>query len=228
MKILLSMLGVLALSPTLAEEHESIVERAFEALDNDFQESWAYTETSTQEDVVYVANYDPRLPDNERWLLVTVDDRPPNDDEAESFLEQKLQRNGDNPDDDEETEDIGVTIQPDTLSLIEETEDYWLFSFVPDDEDEDFMRHIDGTLKVIKDGHYVEYVSLKNEAPIKPAIGVKINTFNSHLTFGPAAKDGPIVPKSVDVHVQGRAFLAVKFDETEIFRFGDFEYVGEL
>jgi len=228
MRRLFACLGVLALSAAHAEEHQAIVERAFEALDNGFQESWAYTETSTKEDVVQVANYDPRLPENERWMLMTVDDRPPTDEETESFLEEKLQRMADRSDNDDD-EHVGATIQPDTLSLVEETDDYWLFAFVPadDDEEEEFMQHVDGTLKVVKDGHYVEYLSLKNEAPIKPAFGVKINTFNTHLTFGPAAENGPIVPKSVDVHVQGRAFFAVKFDETEMVRFGNFEFVGE-
>jgi len=39
---------------------------------------------------------------------------------------------------------------------------------------------------------------------------------------------GPIVPQSVDIHVEGRAYLAVKFDQTEKIRFRDYEYAGAV
>jgi len=48
------------------------------------------------------------------------------------------------------------------------------------------------------------------------------------MTFGPAAVGGPIVPQSVDIHVEGRAYLAVKFDQTEKIRFRDYEYAGAV
>jgi len=36
------------------------------------------------------------------------------------------------------------------------------------------------------------------------------------------------VPQSVDIHVEGRAYLAVKFDQTEKIRFRDYEYAGAV
>ncbi len=206
-------------------EHEDIVQRAFTAIDNDFKDSWAYTEESMRDDSVFLASYDPRRPENRQWELVSVDDRDPSSEELESFLARKLDQSSDETDEDHRLE---KTIQPDTLTLLEETSEHWLFSFVPaeDDDGDEFMQHVDGILKVVKDGHYVEYFDLRNKAPFKPAIGVKVKAFTSRLTFGPATAEGPIVPKSIDVSVQGRAYLAVKFDETEKIRFLNYEYVG--
>jgi hypothetical protein len=65
-----------------------------------------------------------------------------------------------------------------------------------------------------------------NEKPIKPAFSVKISRFVTRLTFGPAVDGGPIVPKTVDVQVKGRAALLIRFDESESTHYSDYEYVG--
>jgi hypothetical protein len=74
-------------------------------------------------------------------------------------------------------------ISMDTLDLLEETESYWIFRFVPtagDDDDQDpekFMQKVTGTLKIIRAGNYPEYIRLQNDKPIRPAFGVKIKEF---------------------------------------------------
>jgi hypothetical protein len=83
------------------------------------------------------------------------------------------------------------------LSLIEDTDEFLLFRFVPypdDVEDEDartFMTQIDGTIRINRNGNYPECISLRDDGPIKPALSVRISQFLSHLTFGPAGGDGP-------------------------------------
>lgn len=74
-------------------------------------------------------------------------------------------------------------ISMDTLDLLEETESYWIFGFVPtagDDDDQDaekFMQKVTGTLKIIRAGNYPEYIRLQNDKPIRPGFGVKIKEF---------------------------------------------------
>jgi hypothetical protein len=208
-------------------DYQDIVRRGFESIDHRFDESWAYTESSTEEDIVSVGRYDPRRVRGERWSLISVDGRSPSDDEIEEYLDDK---NDHQHDDDKDEEDGGerkerIDVNFETLDLVKETSDYWLFSFIPDeDDDEEFMKHVSGHIKVVKQGHYVEFVDIRNEKPIKPATGVKIKKFRTRLEFGPAADGGPIVPLAVDVEVQGRAMLVIKFDEKESVRYSDFEY----
>jgi hypothetical protein len=241
MKKILLLIGLLLPAFAIANEFEDIVQRAFESIDREFEEDWAYTETSTEEDVVTVGRYDPRLPENERWKLVSVNGLEPQEDEIEDFLEEKENdrrhdRRGSRPDQDEESNAVAEDHEDErehsaivnfaSLELVEETSDHWIFDFKPNDEDddEDFMQHVKGRLKVIKNGHYVASVRLSNEKTIRPVIGVKISRFDMAMTFGPAATDGPIVPITVDVEVKGRAMLVIKFDEVERIRFSDFEF----
>ena len=95
-----------------------------------------------------------------------------------------------------------------------------------DKEAREFMKHMNGTITVVKDGHYVGSIDIRTDKPVKPATGVKIKKFQTTLTFGPAAKDGPIVPLSVDVEVSGRAMLVIRFDEKESARYHEYEYVA--
>lgn len=213
-----------------ADDYAEIVALAFATIDNDFNREWAFTETSTEEDVIYVGRYDPR--DDDPWTLVSVDGREPTPDETRDWRSQKGDGDDDEDgDDDSESAEVRF-VTPDTITLIEESDGHWLFGFQPaaggeDEKEIEFMRHVQGRLRVVKDGHYVESIDLRNTGPIKPAFSVRINTFVTTLTFGPATEGGPIVPLTVDVHIQGRAMLAVRFDETEAVRFSDYEYAGE-
>ena len=214
-----------------ADDYSEIVTLAFAAIDNQFDREWAFTETTTEEESTYVGRYDPR--EEDPWTLLSVDGREPTADEAHDWRSRKGDgRRDDDEDDDGDDDSVDVQfVTPETITLLEETAEHWLFGFEPtvaveDEHEAKFRRHVEGRLKVIKDGHYVGSIDLRNSRPIKPAFSVRINTFVTTLTFGPAAEGGPIVPLTVDVHVQGRAMLAVRFDETEAVRFTDYEYAG--
>ena len=70
-------------------------------------------------------------------------------------------------DDDDDDGDSGEfdLVDFDTLRMIEETDEFWLFGFVPNlDSDEDdearaFMKKVDGTLRINKRGKFLEYIT---------------------------------------------------------------------
>jgi hypothetical protein len=247
-KILL-LIALLLPAVAFANDYEDIVKRAFESIDRDFKEHWAFTETSTKDDVVLIGRYDPRLPENDRWALVSVDGLEPQEDEIEDYLEEKEKDNrrgrrggppdGDDANDandegaehDEDEREYSAIVNFTSLELVEETSDHWIFDFKPridadDDSDAKFMRDVIGRLKIIKNGHYIATINMHNKKTIKPAVGVKISKFITTMTFGPATDEGPIVPIAVDVEVKGRAMLVIRFDEVENVRFSDFEFAG--
>ena len=214
----------LAAAAAEAEPYAEVVDEAFDALSTNFEDEWAYTETTLEEGIVSIGRYDPQSGPAGRWSLLSVDGRLPNDDERRDYESRKSHDSG------KREEDRSTIVRPGTLQLVEETNETWQFEFEPlDDDDEEsreFMRHVTGTLVIRKSGPYVERITLENRKPIRPMPGVKIATFKTLLQFGPAVPGGPIVPKSIDVNVRGRAFLAVKFDETEAVRFGEWVYRG--
>ncbi len=227
MRIYFAGLALLLTVPVVADDHVDIVKRAFSNISNDFHQEWAFTESVTEEGVTIVGRYDPRFSDNARWNLLTIDGRAPTADEIADYQDDK-KNEFDGHDDDSEIDIVNL----DTLELIEETDDSWVYRFIPevdDDDDEEgreFMQQVDGTIKVIRDGNYLEYIDLRNDKPIRPAFSVKISRFLTRLTFGPAGDDGPIVPLSIDVEVKGRAILVIKIDVVESIRYSEYEYVG--
>lgn len=228
MKNCIAGLVLLLAAPVFADEHVTLVEQAISNLSHDYHAEWAFTESSMEDGVTFVGRYDPRLRRDERWTLLSVDGREPTRDEIEDYRDDKEDESRDHDDGDNEIDIVDLN----TLSLIEEAEDYFLFRFVPvpdDDEDEEareFMRQVDGTIKIVRDGLYPEYIDLRNDRPIRPAFSVRISRFLTRLTFGPAAGEGPIVPLGIDVEVRGRALLVVKIDESESVRYSDYEYIG--
>ena len=213
----------------IADDHAVVVSQAMASISNDYRDEWAFTESETEDGVTTVGRYDPRFPRGERWTLLSVDGRQPAEDEMADYRNDR----GDdfsNDDDDDSDNEIEI-IDVNTLELIEETDDYWIFSFSPDIGDDDetarkFMNKVIGTVKIIRDGNYLEYIDMRNEKPIRPAFSVRIARFITRLEFGKAGGSGPIVPLSVDVEIKGRAALVVSIDERESTRYSDYEYAG--
>jgi hypothetical protein len=212
--------------------YETLFEEALQSIEWNARERWAFTETASGSDGEFVGRYDPRLPETERWTLVSIDGRAPTEKESREYAERKRgERHDDEKEDDREVDGM---VDPGSLELVEETADYWLLRFVPtddDDEDEDelgreVMERMDGTVKIIKDGRYLEYLDIRNTEEIRPKVGVKMKKFMTRMTFGPAVEGGPIVMKSMDVAIKLNAFLVVRVDETESVRFSDFEFAA--
>ena len=224
----LAMAALLLPMHVAASDYSALFDEAAGALDNDYESDWAFTETSVESEVTTVARYNPARPADARWNLLAVNGRSPTDEEVAEFREEKAADDRGNDDDDPEN-DVEELVQPDSLSLIEETDDHWLFSFVPteDEDDEGFFEHVDAKLRIVKDGPYVKLISLQSNKPFRPQMGVKIKDCLTRLTFSPAAADGPIVPISINIRIRIRAFLFIRVDETISISYSDYEYVGD-
>ena len=213
--------------------YEALFQSAIKAITWDFHEDWAFAVTSSGNDGDRVGRFDPRQSEDERWTLLTIDGRVPTDEESAEYAENNHHfGDGDNDDDNSDNNAIDM-VEPGTLRLVEETDDYWLLGFVPtDDGDEDdvgrkVLESMQGTVKIIKDGEYLAYIDIHNEKPIRPRIGVKMKKFLMHMSFGPIAEDGPVVMQSMDFAIKLSAFVLVRVNEAESIAFSDFEYAGE-
>lgn len=212
-----------------ANEPADIVRRAFASIETDTHRSWAFTETTTEDEQTWIGRYDPSEPEDHRWTLLSVDGREPTRDEREHYTRDRQDEFENEVDEDDGSEMINF----DSLELVEETSEGWLFRFVPvfDDEEDDsaaeMMKKVSGTVRVMRNGHYPAWMELRNEKTIRPVIGAKISHFLTRLTFAPVAGHGPVFLQSIDVQVKGRAALLISFDVQETTQYSDFEYVGD-
>jgi len=219
-RLLLTVLLVFAATPACAEDYKKLFEDAVAAIDWDLEKNWAFTESNLTDEEVWVGRFDPRKADDERWTLISVDGRKPNEEELRKFAHDKEDHETSNSSNRVDIVDV------ETVELVEETEEYWLLKFIPEEDEVEFIDNVDATVKIIKDGGYLEAIDLHNTADIKPGFGTKIGTFVIHFQFGPAVEGGPIVPKNMAIKVKGRALLFIGFDETEIIEYSDFEFAG--
>ena len=204
-----------------AVDYDELFQEALRSVDFQFDRNWAYTETSVDGEHVWVGRFDPRQPARERWQLLSVDKRTPTPEEIDEYLDDK---DDDSWDDDDNK--VVAMVEPDSIRLVEETDEYWLLAFNLDEDEEAITESVEATIRVNKPGRYLEYVDVHNTEVVKPAFGVKLTKLITRLTFGPAAEDGPIVPLSTQVEVVGQAFLFFSFDEQELSHNSDFEYAG--
>jgi len=225
MKRLVAVLFILASGVTHAETHEEIVERAFDAVETRIRDHWAFTRVETTADGVYVATHDPRR--EQAWELLTVDGREPSKDEREEFVSERETELGDDNDNENE-EDNGSMVSPGSVELIDETDERWQFNFKPkadSEEEEAFMKAVEGRLEVAKDGHYVRAVTLRNLETIKPGKGTKIEVFDTRLEFAPSPDGSAVLPVLVYAKVKGRALLVIGIDEEQTVQFSDYKRV---
>jgi len=219
-----TLLCCLLLASTAAvasENYDELFEEALQSVDFEFARNWAYTETSVDDEHVWVGRFDPRRPAGERWELISVDKRAPTADEIEEYIDDR----DDFPDEDDN--EVVEMVEPDSVKLVEETDQYWLLGFNLDEDEKAITENVDATIRINKPGRYLEYIDVHNRAVMKPAFGVKLTKLITRLTFGPAIEAGPIVPLSTQVEVSGRAFLFISFDEQELSHNSDFEYAGD-
>ena len=202
-------------------DYSALLDEALTTIDWEFEQEWAYTEKKMQDGELWVGRYDPRVSVDDGWKLISVDGHEPTSEQVHTFLHNRDEHS--EPSD----KSVAAIVEPDSLELIEETDDYWLFSFVPGGDDEAFIDSVDTTLKIIKDGRYISHIEMHNHSAIKPGFGTKLTSFQTWFSFGPAVDDGPIVPKSVKVQVAGRALFFIAIDETETTEYSDFEYAGD-
>ena len=221
--ILASALLCLAVGASAEDDYSALLDEAVAAIDWDFQQNWAYTETTLSGDELWVARFDPRVTDNNGWTLLSIDGRKPTAKEVREFLEDK--EDVDRSDDDDNR--VTAIVERDSLRLVEETDDYWLFSFMPDSEEE-FMQEVQTRLRIAKRGRFVESVELRNLGEISPGFGTTFSQLLTQFTFAPATEGGPIVPRGLKVILKGRAVLLIPFEETEVIEYSDFEYASRI
>lgn len=207
-----------------AADYGALFDEAVAAIDWEYEKEWSFTETALHEDELWVGRYDPRLAEDEQWSLVSVDGKEPTDRQRKKYRHDKDEHREAADDNDNR---VTAIVEPDSLELVEETDQHWVFAFVPADDEAAFIDSVDAIVRIRRDGRYVEALEIRNHQDIRPGFGTKITEFQMRFTFGPAVENGAIVPTSLDVRVTGRALLFIGFDETEVARYSDFEYAGD-
>lgn len=205
-----------------ADDLHELFEQAKAAVDWQFDKNWAFTVTSLVDGTLRVARFDPRRPAPERWTLLSIDGKPATADEVADYREDR--------DTDglfaAEASDVDGMVLPGSLQLVGETAAHWTLSFVPDEDNDDFVGNITGRISIAKDGPWLESIEVRNDKVVDAGLGTRIVEFLMRYRFAPAVAGGPVVLRAAEERVKGQALLFIDFDEVEVDRYADFERVS--
>ncbi len=208
--------SVLFLGTLLSAGEPTLVEQALDRIGSASADEWAFTETTVTNGATIIKQHDPTLPEGERWTLIAVDGRRPTDEERKEIL----------LDDGEDSDDeLRAIITPNSLHLVDDSPTHATYSFEPvaeDDEDAKLFANVDATLRINKDGPFVEAMEMRSRGPFSLRTGIKVREFLTLFTFVPVGPDGTVLPEVIDTRFLGRLFLVKKIDETARITYSDY------
>jgi hypothetical protein len=172
-----------------------------------------------------VGDYDPSRV-NAPWVLLSSDGKEPSDKEMEQYAKDKLKQMEDRKKHPERSA-LGVKsmVQPDSLELIDDQKDRWLFSFFTrTGEGQKMMPKMKGQLAINKRGNFLEWMDVRTQKPRKVAFASKIKEFIMYCEFQ-LAVDGQAVPTGCEfrIHVSFGGFDVA--DEHTLENYSDYRLV---
>lgn len=181
-------------------DFQSILQEALNKIHDDYVDHFAFREEVTRKGLNVVGDYDPSRV-NVPWILLSSDGKEPSDKEMKQYAKDKLKQTEDlkkHP----ERSPLGVKtmVQPDSLELIEDQKERWLFLFTPTGENQKMMRKMKGQLAINKQGNYLEWMDVRTQKPFKANFVTKMKEFIMHYEFEPAI-DGRTVPTDFEFRI---------------------------
>ncbi|RPG52008.1 MAG: hypothetical protein CBB61_000105 [Gammaproteobacteria bacterium TMED1] len=218
----------IAMTPLIAigSDYDEILQNALAELNNDYLNNWMFNEERIFDGVLTEAQYDPRLKD--KWQLQSIQGMSPTLEERKKFVQEKIKETK-SAAKQEQRRDLKSLVSLKTLKLVEESEEHWLFDFVPDREGDEgqFMALLHGELKISKQSLAIEYIDLRNEDIIKPRFGFRVDEFFSRIEFMRIKRSGPVVPSSIEFRIKAKALGMVNVDEKIVLKYRNYQIVEE-
>ncbi|MHB0971676.1 MAG: hypothetical protein ACYC7A_20940 [Thermoanaerobaculia bacterium] len=217
----------LLLASSILAATPPIVTEALKAMDNDDRE-WSFVQTTVDNGKTRVERFDPSRPIAEQWTLTLTEDRAPTPREQTEYREKrakervKAEARKKDPKRKEGENDL---IREDSLVLLRENAEQVVYSFrpPPGDEDEDaFADHIKGTLTIGKSRPHAFTIEMKNDTPLKPMTGVRIDRFAMTMEFRPVTPRGPVLPFRFEASVRGKALLLKSLNQDTVTTFSEY------
>ena len=227
--MLAQVLGLcIAITPLIAAgtDYEEILQKALVELNSDYLEDWTFNEMRISKGVVTEAHYDPRL--NDKWRLQSIQGKAPTPEERKKFVQEKIKetRGAANQG---QRRDLKSLVSLNSLNLVRESEEYWLFEFVPDvgGDDNQLMASLHGEIKISKKSSIIESIDVSNEDILKPRFGFRVDKFFSRIEYMRLQNLGPIVPSRIEFRMKAKALGMVNVDEKIVLTYTNYESIDK-
>ena len=222
------------------EHYKALIVNNLSEFDKNHHEKWAYTTTrevmEDEKTQVTVAQYDPRKPEGNRWVLVSDNGKAPDAERVAAFVKEKAKteqlkkqranKKAEQKETDKEQKLIDMVMQG-TLKLVDQNDQTATLSFTPNmaEMGEESRDKLQGKLVIDKKANHVSEMTITNIKPLSPAFSVTLEQFALGFFF--TRIDNDILPKVISIDMQGKAALFKTIEQHSRKTFSDYQAVGQ-
>jgi hypothetical protein len=195
------------------------IKAALDKLDaTNLDEDWHFKMEVLEEDKLQIIRSDPRRDTYEKRQLLSVNGIAPDSQQLDKFYDAEVKRIDDI---DPEASDYRYMVDTETIDLLEVTDMYTVFSFVPRLKMlENSREQLSGTLRLNSATQQIEEIEIINTGELSPAFSVTLDTFRLGLSFD--AEQGENLLQKLESHTVGRMGFLKSFDALVIVDFSDY------
>lgn len=164
---------------------------------------WSYVQTTSDGQRSLEERHDATRPDFGRWSLLSKDGRAPTVAELAEYRDTRSRRSrgGTAP-------RLAEQIDPTEALVVAEVGERTTYrcrlrAAETGDRTADFLH---ATVVVHRPSRTIEAITLENEAPFRPALGIRITKLRTQLTFSLPSGNRPSLPQAVQTSLRGEAY----------------------
>ena len=180
--------------------------------------AYAYTLRTTGSDEVVLETFDPSLDTHAQWQLLSINEAAPDAQRLEQYREQKRKELGEKP-----RKKFAEVVDVSSLRRVAENDQEVLYEFKPKlfDDKLELNQKFVGKIIITKADQRIRQMEFRNTENIEPAPVLSLEKLYTLVKFMTLA-DGQPVARSIEIHTQGTAFEAKKFDEKVTQEYSDY------
>ena len=170
---------------------------------------WSYVQATSDGQRSLEERHDATRPDFGRWSLLRKDGREPTAAELAEYRDTRSRRSrgGTAP-------RLAEQIDPAEAMVVAEADDRVTYRcrLRPAEAGDRTADFLHATLVVHRPTRTIEAITLENDAPFRPALGIRITKLRTRLTFSLPAAERPSLPETVQTLVRGEAYWFKSLD----------------
>lgn len=170
---------------------------------------WSYVQRTSDGQRSLEERHDATRPDFGRWSLLRKDGRAPTPAELAEYRDTRSRRSrgGTAP-------RLAEQIDPAEAKVVAEADQRATYRcrLRPAEAGDRTADFLHATVVVHRPSRTIEAITLENDAPFRPALGIRITKLRTRLTFSLPSGERPSLPQAVQTSVRGDAYWFKSLD----------------
>lgn len=179
---------------------------------------WGYDQTTTGDGKTRKERFDPSLPESQRWMLLSIDERAPDQRELQDYRRMKVQRSSLF-----HAPRLQEQLDLRTAVVEEENESFMRvrLRLKPGDASDRTAEHLSVEATWHKASHAILKICISNTEPFSPVLGISLHQTRTELHYSLPNATTPSLPQRHVITVRGRAYWIKSIDQDLLITFSN-------